>query len=170
MLCKTCGFEYVCTQCVSTVHKGHMISPMKLNRIVGPESMCKTHGRPFIYVCRTCREEPLCWNCFFPRHKGHDTFDHEEYMKQTREKILHQPEEKIMKGKLDNARNRIRDKRDELKTEVDIVANKLLQEYKTLMKNSKSGISGPEFHFCKLHKTNVVKVFGSIELPKKRKR
>lgn len=165
MVCKTCDNENICLTCISTMHKGHMIAPIKRpKKVTGFMTMCPRHGRNLIYVCKTCNRDLLCWSCYYPRHKGHDCIDFEDFMKRMRDKMNNIPDA-APKSKTEMVTVQIKQRREELKTQIDTVADRLVMEYaNTLKQHQKQRVKLPKFKVSSSKSKDIEKLFGNLKI------
>lgn len=134
MVCKSCDDEEVCLKCISTTHRGHLIVPPKANSKLPIGNMCPKHGRPLIHVCDTCNHDLLCWNCFYPKHVTHKITDFQHFVKRTNDSIQNSVEQSQLRGKIDLATAQIKQRRDELKAQIDFMGDKYIEKLVTAAK------------------------------------
>lgn len=165
MMCKTCEKTPVCYKCVGTSHKGHMIVALKRRIKVGTVgNFCAKHEKEYLFVCETCGKQPLCKTCFYPWHKGHTIIEYNEYIKKLRERFL-RIETSERKNTIDKVTAAIKKKRDELKRQVDTVAEKFAAESMALEKKSHTQPRPVAQEFVKFETNfpDVQKLFGRLK-------
>ena len=159
MYCETCD-EYVCLLCISSSHKGHMICPPKKARTLPIGDICPIHNRSLLHVCKTCNNDPLCWNCYYPRHVKHETIDFSLFKNLTNGTISRNVDNNKVKGHIDLATAQIKQRRDELKAQVDFMGQRLVEEMVSQSRKNKK--RNPNFKNSKVAEKEIAKLFGYL--------
>lgn len=162
MVCKTCSHVPICTKCIYTAHKGHMISPLKKQRRIITSNLCARHEQNFMLVCKTCGDEYLCRTCFYPWHKGHSVVEYQVHIKKLRQNFI-KLEEIQSKANVDNVASVIMQKRDELKKQIDSVAEKLVVDFISTEKKTQRERKKIAFRVSKVDPSKIEPLFGEMD-------
>lgn len=172
MVCRTCSGMSICTRCVGTTHKGHYVNAMKQSHKVVPTNVCQAHKRLFIFACKTCKNELICWNCFHPRHMGHKCVAYDEHMSSQRKELerwhrynhLQLKQSERGSTRKDLMVDRIQKRRDELKDAVNNIADKLVIEYETKLKEYLMRRNDIQFRGEKVKESQIEKLLGKLQV------